>query len=499
MNKNDYMISIDDLKTVRHGAVRRGTDENVKVLSDEFGSSPDFIVRNVYVQGKKYALVYFDSICESKQAAETVLKPIFNYKGEIPEKNTADFILSQVVVNTDSKIQQNLDEVIRLILLGNVAMFIDTEKICLIFGIQKIPQRAIEQPDTEVQEFGSKEGFNGNLRTNIALLRKRMTTIDFKIETLTIGKTSNTRIALCYVNQKVEKSLVDEVKNRLNAIEIDVLLDSLCLSYYLDKKQKSLFTMVGKTERPDVLCGKINEGKIGIIVDGSPFVLIVPYNFIENFQVLDDYLNRPAFSSFLRILRILCFILSTTLPALYVAIGLFHHELFPDYMLFNIVISESNTMFPLMTEALIIIFIYEIVREAGLRMPKSIGQAVSLVGAIVIGEAAVSAGLIGAPMLIIVAITAICSFVVTELYQTVSILRFSFIILGGTMGLYGITIGLGALIMNIFSIEQYGVAYLSPLIPYNKTLFRDTFLRTQKALTSKYLFTVGKQKKVKKR
>lgn len=499
MNKNNSMMSIDELKTLRHGAVRQDVRENVKILSDEFGSSPDFVVRNVCVNGKKYALVYFDSICESKQAAETVLKPLFKYKEEIPERDTASFIHSQVIINTDSKINQNLDEVIQLTLMGNVVLFIDAEKTCLIFGIQKIPQRAIEQPDTEVQEFGSKEGFNGNIKTNIALLRKRMTTVDLKFETLTIGKTSKTRVVMCYINQKAEKSLIDEVRSRLNSIDLDVLIDSLYLQYYLDKKQKSLFTMVGKTERPDVLSAKINEGKVAVMVDGSPFVLTVPYYFIENFQVLDDYLNRPVFASFLRMLRILCFILSTTLPAVYVSIGLFHHELLPDYMLFSIVMSESNTMFPLMTEALIIVFIYEIVREAGLRMPKSIGQAVSLVGAIVIGEAAVSAGLIGAPMLVIVAITAICSFVVTELYQTISILRFTLIILGGTMGLYGVTIGLGALIMNIFSIEQYGVSYLSPLIPYNKSLFRDTFLRTKEALTSKYLFTVGKQKIIKKR
>ncbi len=499
MEQNDAMINIDDIKAVRHGAVRRGAEENAKIIENEFLGSPDLVVRHTEVQGRRYAIVYFDSMSDTFQVGETVLKPIFMYKGAIPERDAAAFLLSEVIINTDSKVQQDLDEVIRTLLLGNTALFIDNDSTCLSFGVQKIPSRSIEQPETEVQEFGSKEGFVESIKLNIALLRKRMTTTDLKFEMQRVGKTSNTRIAVCYINQKAEKSLVKEVKNRLNALEMDIVLDSMYLVNCLDSKQKSLFRMVGNTERPDVFCAKLNEGKVGVLVDGSPYALFVPWFFIENFQVLDDYLNSAYFASMIRILRMLCFISSITLPSFYVAIGLFHQELLPDYMLYSIVMSESNTMFPLMTEALIIIFIYEIVREAGLRMPRSIGQAVSLVGAIVIGDAAVSAGLIGAPMLIIVAMTAISSFVVTELYQPISLLRFVFIILGGTTGLYGLVIGLGALIINMCSLEQYGSAYLAPLIPFNKSLFRDTFLRTEKAINSKQLFNIGKQKKVRKR
>lgn len=499
MEQKDAMINIDDIKTVRHGAVRRGASENAKIIENEFKDSPDLVIRYTEVQGRQYVIVYFDSLSDTVQVGETVLKPIFIYKGDIPEKDTAAFLLSEVIINADSKIQKDLDEVIHLLLMGNIALFIDKDSSCLAFGVQKIPSRSIEQPETEVQEFGSKEGFVESMKLNIALLRKRMTTTDLKIEMQKVGKTSNTRIAVCYMNQKAEKSLVKEVKSRLNALEMDIVLDSMYLINCLDSKQKSLFRMVGNTERPDVFCAKLNEGKVGVLVDGSPYALFVPWFFIENFQVFDDYLNSAYFASMIRILRMFCFISSITLPSFYVAIGLFHQELFPDYMLYSIVMSESNTMFPLMIEALIIIFIYEIVREAGLRMPRSIGQAVSLVGAIVIGDAAVSAGLIGAPMLIIVAMTAISSFVVTELYQPISLLRFLFIILGGTTGLYGLVIGVGALVINMCSLEQYGNAYLAPLIPYNKSLFRDTFLRTEKALNSKLLFNIGKQKKVRKR
>ena len=499
MDKNSYMLNMDNITELKHGAVRRKAAENTNIIENEFKDSPDIVIRYAELQGRKCTLAYFDSLCDSFSAGETILRPLFNYKGNIPKENYINTITTQVVVNTDVKIEESLDEAIKLIMRGHIALFIDFEKECIAFGVQKIPYRAIEQADTEVQETGSREGFVENLKINIALVRKRMITTDMKIELLNIGKTSNTNAAIFYMSQKVEKSLVDEVKKRIKDAESDIILDPKYFRKCLDTEEKSIFSMVGDTERPDVLCTKINEGKVAVLVDGSPYALTVPHFFIENFQTLDDYLNRSYFASMMRILRMLCFIISITLPSLYVAVGLFHQELFPDYMLYSIVMSESNTMFPLMIEALVIIFIYEVVREAGLRMPKSVGQAVSLVGAIVIGDAAVTGGLIGAPMLIIVAITAISSFMVSSLYQPVSLLRFIFIIIGGTTGLYGIVIGIGVLIINMCSLDQYGSAYLAPLVPYNRTLFRDAFLRTPRALNSKYLFNVGKQKKNSKR
>ncbi len=499
MDKNSYMLNMDDITKVKHGAVRRIASENTRIIEDEFKGSPDIVIRHAQLQGRKCALAYFDSLCDNFSASETILKPLIKYKGDIEKVDSIKTITTQIVVNTDVKIEETLDKAIEFIMRGHIVLFIDSEKECIAFGVQKIPNRAIEQADTEVQETGSREGFVESLKINVALVRKRMITTDMKIELMNVGKTSNTNVAIFYMNQKVEKSLVEEVKRRIANVKSDIVLDPKYFRKCLDTEEKSIFSMVGDTERPDVLCTKINEGKVAVLVDGSPYALTVPHFFVENFQTLDDYLNRGYFASMMRMLRMLCFIISITLPSFYVAVGLFHQEIFPDYMLYGIVMSESSTMFPLMIEALVIIFIYEIVRESGLRMPKSVGQAVSLVGAIVIGDAAVTAGLIGAPMLIIVAITAISSFMVSNLYQPISLLRFIFIIIGGTTGLYGIIIGIGTLIINMCSLDQYGSAYLAPIVPFNRTLFRDTFLRTSGALNSKYLFNVGKQKKSKKR
>ncbi len=291
---------------------------------------------------------------------------------------------------------------------------------------------------------------------------------------------------------RVDEELLSEVKLRLQNYELDTVLGAGYLRRALDTKRKSLFTMVGQTERPDTFSAKLCEGKIGIIVDGTPFALVVPRLLVENFQTLDDYINRPYYATFMRMVRFLAFLIGVFLPGVFVSIGLFHQEMIPDDMLYNIVLMESNTLFTLTVEALVIHFIYETVREAGLRMPKSIGHAVSIVGALVIGDAAVTAGLIGAPMLIIVALTAICSLVSSELYQPIAILRIVFILVGGFSGLYGIVIGATALIINLASMTDYGVPFLAPFTPFEKAFMRDALTRASTQRLGKNIFRINK-------
>jgi spore germination protein KA len=285
--------------------------------------------------------------------------------------------------------------------------------------------------------------------------------------------------------------MLNEVKERLRSVKVDTVLGAGYLRKSLDTQRKSLFTMVGQTERPDTFAAKMCEGKIGIIIDGTPFALVVPRLFTENFQTLDDYLNRPYYATFMRLVRILAFLISVFLPGIFVSIGLFHQEMIPDDMLYNIVLMESNTLFTLTIEALVIHFIYETVREAGLRMPKSIGHAVSIVGALVIGDAAVTAGLIGAPMLIIVALTAICSLVSSDLYQPIAVLRIIFILIGGFSGLYGVVIGAAALIVNLSSMTDYGIPFLAPLTPFEKAFLRDCIVRVSNNKLGEKIFRVS--------
>ena len=490
-NKSPY-INVDDLPQVNLGNVRFYANDNGEIIKDVFLNCFDIVVKKGVCGDRKVVFAKCDGLTSSEKIIEGITKPMLHFKGELPKKDVLQFIATEIICGTEVKTETNLDLAIENLLRGCVLVFVDGVEECIVVGMQKIPGRSIDEPNYEVQENGSREGFVEILKTNMTLVRKRMVNPNFKIEVLEVGVSTKTKIAVCYMNGKVDKKVLEEVKERLNSVKMDTVLGESYLRKALDTKRKTMFTMVGKTERPDTLCAKINEGKIAVLIDGTPYALIVPRLFIENFQTFDDYLNRPYYATFMRSIRLISFLISIFLPGVFVAIGLFHQELLPEKMLYNVVVMESNTLFTLTVEALIIHFIYEIVREAGLRVPKSIGHAVSIVGALVIGDAAVTAGLIDAPMLIVVAMTAITSLVETDLYHAIAVLRIAFIIIGGTSGFFGIMVGVAILIVNLSSVENFGVYLLSPLAPYNKSLFRDTITRLSMEKLGKNIFDINK-------
>ena len=490
-NSSPY-INVDDLPKSNLGNVKFYAEDNGKIIKDVFLNCFDIVVKSGVCADRRVVFAKCDGLTSSEKIIEGITKPMLHFSGELPKKDVLQFISREIICGTEVKTEKNLDLAIENLLRGCVLVFVDGVEECIVVGMQNIPGRSIDEPNYEVQENGSREGFVEILKTNMTLVRKRLVNVNFKIEVLEVGVTTKTKVAVCYMKGKVKKEVLQEVKDRLNSIKMDTVLGETYLRKALDTKQKTMFTMVGKTERPDTLCAKINEGKIAILIDGTPYALIVPRLFIENFQTFDDYLNRPYYATFMRSIRILSFIISIFLPGVFVAIGLFHQELLPEKMLYNVVVMESNTLFTLTVEALIIHFIYEIVREAGLRVPKSIGHAVSIVGALVIGDAAVTAGLIDAPMLIVVAMTAITSLVETDLYHAIAVLRIAFIIIGGTSGFFGIMVGVAILIVNLSSVENFGVYFLSPLAPYNKSLFRDTISRLNMEKLGKNIFDINK-------
>ncbi len=495
LKKKSPYLNVDDISEEKFGNVRINPEENGDIIKKAFLNCFDILVKSGTCANKKVVFSNCDGLTNSANVIEGIVKPVLKFKGELRKKKTLDFISEEIICGTEIKKEKSLDKAIESILRGNLILFVEGEEECLVIGVQKIPGRSIDEPNFEVQENGSREGFVEVLKTNLTLIRKRLITVNFKVETMEVGVSTKTKLAVCYMEGKVNKSVLEEVKNRLNSVNMDTVLAEGYLRKILDTKKKTMFSMVGKTERPDTLCAKINEGKIAVLIDGTPFALIVPRLFIENFQTFDDYINRPYYASFIRFIRMLSFAISVLLPGTFVSVGLFHQELLPEKMLYNIVVMESNTLFTLTVEALIIHFVYEIVREAGLRVPKSVGHAVSIVGALVIGDAAVTAGLIDAPMLIVVAMTAITSLVETDLYHAIAVLRIVFIIIGGTTGFYGIVMGVAFIIINLSAVEDYGVYFLSPLTPFDKSLFRDTVTRVSMTKLGKDIFDINKLKR----
>ena len=361
---------------------------------------------------------------------------------------------------------------------GDVVMLIDGVDRGIACGMQGFSFRSVSEPSTEMNISGSREGFVEPIRINQTMIRRRIRSPSLKFEMFPIGEKSRTDICLVYLTDTVDQRLVESVRKALRSVSSGIVLSQGYLRPYLEGKPLSPFSSVGTTERPDTLCAKINEGRIGILVDGTPFALIVPYLFSENFQSMDDYTYRPYYGSFIRLLKYLAFFISIFLPGLYVAITVFSPEMLPDTLLFNIAATEQQTPFSMMTEALVIHLIYEIMREAGLRLPRPVGHAVSIIGALVIGDAAVTAGIIGSSMVMVVALTALSSFVVPSLYEPAAVLKFVFIVVGGTWGLFGISVGFMLLLTNLCALESFGIPVMAPTSPTAVADMRDNFWRS---------------------
>ncbi len=456
-------------------------DDNLKYIQDDFKNCTDLVIKRFTKDGIKMAIVAFSNLYSKEITTLSIIEPIL--KHDFTPSLTYNYniyreVMDSVVTVSELDETQYLDEFIVKIMGGFCGILIDGYKTGALTGLQEISQRSVEESDTTVVVRGPKDGFVEVLATNISLMRKSIKSSELKFEMGILGKKSRTSYALVYIEDKVTKNVLKEIKKRLNTIDLDYVMESGYIEPYLEENVYSLFPTVGVTDRPDVLCGKISEGRVGVMVDGTPFCLYVPYIFAEVLQNPEDYYQRMFYGTVIRWVRFIALFISLFLPAFYVALTTFHQEALPPSILYNIAKSQQTTPFPIVLEALLIHFIYELLREAGIRLPKPVGQAIGIVGALVIGDAAVSAGIMGAPMVIIVALTAIASFAVSEIYETVFILRYIFILAAGFCGFYGIMLVLSVVLIHLCSLKSFGVPYLSPLAPFDKTAQRDMFVRS---------------------
>lgn len=452
--------------------------QNIKVLQEVTAGSSDLLIHPLRISGIKAALILYEGMVKQELLAELIAEPLLSLRLAKPTaENLLQWLMEQAVLAAEQRSCPTLQEVLTKAMSGFVVILVDGGRYGIACGLQGYANRSPEEPDTEMNLRGAREGFVENIRTNISLLRRRLKTPKLKFELYSLNNCAQTEISLVYMTDRVPTELVQQVKAQLAQVQSEVILSTGYLQPYLEGKPLSFFSRVGSTERPDVLCSKVCEGRIGILLNGTPFALIVPSLFYENFQSLDDYAYRPYYAFLLRLLKYAAFFLSILLPGFYVALSVFDPEFLPDQLLFTIVAAEEATPFPVMLEALMIHFIYEIMREAGLRLPRPVGHAVGIVGALVIGDAAVNAGLVGSPMVMIVALTALSSFVLPSLYEAVAVLKFIFILIGGTWGLYGIALACMALLVNLCAMDSEGVPQMAPFAPFSGFGMRDTVWR----------------------
>lgn len=451
--------------------------DNLVYLRAQFSVSSDLTVREMEAGGCSVALVTLEGMVDRHTIADAVLLPMSQVPVTGDPVKLMEHVRDKVLGITDLLQVTTMDEMIGLVCSGFAAVLVDGVPYAVLGGFQNFKIRGVDEPSSEMTARGSREGFTEAIRVNISMIRRRMKTPEMTFEMMSAGKTSHTAVCLCYMRGRVSERLLDDVRSRIANLPLDVVLESGYIQPFLENRRLSLFSSVGTTERPDTLCGKVAEGRIAVLVDGTPFALITPTLFVEHFQSMDDYAIHPYYASFLRMIKYVAFFVGMLLPGLYVAVGTFHPEMLPFTLMLSYFKSDLATPFPLVVEALLIHFLFEVMREAGLRFPKAVGHAVSIVGALVIGESAVSAGLVGAPMVIVVALTAISSFVIPSLYGSVTLLRFLFIVLGGTLGLYGIMIGLSLLLCSLCAVHIQSIPYTAPVTPFSLKAMRDVFIR----------------------
>ena len=469
---------------------------NLEYIKRKTDKNSDVIIRDLKIYKSDAALVFCDGLCNSQLVSEGIIKPLHSIeKLPLKSEEIAEYIVEESYSGAEVKTVTDLNDIFFPLYSGFCVLIVDKCKKAFLFGAQGFEKRSVDQPYTEVQEKGAMESFVETLTDNVALLHRRIKTPELKTEEIKIGSLGQPKVLICYLKGRADEKYVKNIKERLQNAKLDTVLNSDYLRAFLDTDFLSFFSAVGSTERPDVFASKLAEGRVGVMTDGSPFALYMPFLFSESFQSLDDYSYRPYYTFFIRILRILCFFISVMLPGVYVAVCVYHQEVLSQALLVEIAVQENVTPFSITVEALVVHIMYEIVREAGLRMPKAVGHAVSIVGALVIGEAAVTAGIIAAPMVIIVALTAIGSFVVSPLYEAVSVLRLLMIIIGGISGFFGIMLGFGVLVINICALNPYGVPYASTVVPLEKGTLRDGVIRESWKSLGKRVLSISKLEK----
>jgi spore germination protein KA len=363
--------------------------------------------------------------------------------------------------------------------IGNPVLLWEGGPHGLALGLTKWEKRAIAEPSGEGGVRVPREGFTETISVSTSQLRRIIKNPALKMESMKIGKYTETNVVVAYIEGIAEKTLIEEVKNRLNRIQIDGILESGYIEEMIEDNPYSPFPQILTTERPDVASGSLLEGRVVILVDGTPFVLIAPITLFSLLQTGEDYNERFFVGTVLRWLRYLFFLVSLLLPSLYVGVLTYHQEMIPTSLLISMAAAREAVPFPAVIEALLMEAAFEALREAGVRLPKQIGSAVSIVGALVIGEAAVSAGIVSAPMVIVVAITGIASFIIPNYSVGIAIrvIRFPMIFLAGTLGILGIMIGVVTIIIHLCTLRSFGVPYLSPMAPMKFRDMKDVLVR----------------------
>ncbi len=453
-------------------------DIDIAIFKSIFSRDAVLRTREVLIGDRvRCCLVYMDGMINSVAQGETVVEALV--EAVLPQNTeiSCDYIAKNVLFANEVGETESLPDMLRAILYGDTVLIANGNRSALTINTKGWRTRGIKEPDSERVLQGPREGFDEAAMFNLAMIRRKLLTPDLCIELVRIGRRSDTPTFICYLGSLVSEDMLKELKRRLQKIDIDGILDSNYITENIRDNKHSLLKTTGSTERPDIVAARLLEGRIALVVDGTPVVLTIPYLFSENFQSDEDYYINFMLSSLARILRWLCFFITVSVPGVFVALVTHHFELLPTH--FALTVSRLRAGVPIasVAECIALILAFEILKEAGVRMPQNLGHALSVVGGLVVGQAAVEAGIISAPMLIAVAFSAIAGLMVPRLTGAVFYWRLLIVVACAFFGLWGYFAAASIFVLRVFGISSFGIDYTESFSnPHFQTL-KDTFVR----------------------
>lgn len=482
-------------------------DENMKTLKNIFQDCSDVVYREFRLgqeQEQKMFIVFLDGMINQDVIEEHILKSLMLDARRTPpaleevKEKMYELILEGGLSAADVKESDNLDEGILGVLSGDTIIFIDGIDRFLITSTKGWPTRGIDQPSSESVIRGAREGFVETFRVNTVLLRRKIRDPKFKIKSMQIGKRSKTDIGIAYIEDITRTDILQEVEKRLEAIDIDAVLESGYIEQLIEDSWISLFPQIQHSERPDTVAAALLEGRVAIIIDNTPFVLVVPVTLNTFLLSSEDYYERWWVANFVRWVRMGAVVISFLLPAVYIAIASYHPGIIPSQLAIFIAGTRETVPFPVFMEALLMEFTFELLREAGVRLPSQMGSTIGIVGSLIIGQAAVEAGLVSPIMVIIVAVTAISSFAIPSYNLSISfrLLRFTAMAAASFLGLYGLILVVILVLVHLASLTSFGVPYLIPLAPFKSSEIKDTLVKAPLlSMKNRPEYTAGGDKK----
>ena len=461
--------------------MRTNIDKVRKQLDDMFEGCFDIGRREIRtIDGRDAIVMFIDGLVNKDTIQNDVIRPLLGFSFDAQDRPSAENLRElkeKLLSPVDVKLEPDFDAAITACLSGDTALFIDKMSGCLVIQTRGWNSRGISPAQTEQTVRGPKEGFTETMLFNVAMVRRKLRSPELKTQILQLGEQTVTDVCVMYIDGIAPQETVNRVMQRLNSIDAQYILESGHIEQLIEDNTRTIFATIGNHERPDTVAAKLLKGRVAIVVDGTPFVLTLPMMFVENFQAAEDFYSRPYYSSFLRILRILAYIVSLTLPAIYICIVMSMREIVPDPLLKTLIEASEGAAFSPVTETVLMLLLYELLREAMVRLPVQIGGSVSIAGVFIIGEAAVGVHLITAPSIVVAAMTFIASAVVNSTADSSVIIRFLLLIFAGIYGMYGVLAGLFVLIVHLCSLTSFGEPYLFPFSPFSaraaeKSIFR---------------------------